>query len=217
MSLTTHPLSPLAPRIDADTEDAVRREMGYRWLLDELPGILDAPFGAEALWRDRHARIVEDVEFVERGQDLHVERFEEAALAVVLTRRPLTSVGLHHAAGDLGRVLLVRPGDGGHRFRFYYRDDSWFEIVSRTVPERRPLDPVVERLQALEDGRGATDEGRWWAGDLAAPVVPMGFSEPGRRSDGFFEDPDLERDPPSRLPLETVVETLLAALTGGGG
>ena len=214
-ALVKHPASPLGSALLA-APDARRWEAGYRWLLAELPSILDEPFRYRHLWAEAHARTEADVAAVEAGDGVDIARRPELDLAVVTTDRPLAAVALHHAAGALYRVLLVRPGDDGFRYRFVYRDESWFEMVSVQPLARAPLAPIVAELQAREQRAGRpgvrADGARWWHDDLEAPVCELGFGAPDRE-DGFHGERDLSGDPPSRLEPDQVLEVLAAGLS----
>lgn len=209
MSVTTHPDGPLAGALGPDATDEQRWAAGYAWLLDELGTILDQPYTWERLWSERHQQIVDDVARIEAEQGLSVKSWPDEELALVSTDRPITSIGLHHAAGDCFRVLAVLPSREGFRYLFRYRDESWFVQASRSPLPRAPLEPVVA---ALNEAEGDTrPKRRWWCGSIEAPVVEMGFGRPDPGRNAFAEDPDLERAAPSRLPPSAVLDALRVA------
>jgi hypothetical protein len=212
MSVTTHPDGPLAGPLGPDASDQQRWAAGYTWLLDELATILDEPFTWERLWAERHAQVAEDVARIEAGQGISVKAWPEEELALVSSDRPITSIGLHHAAGDCFRVLLVLPSREGFRYLFRYRDESWFTLASRNPLPRAPLEPVVAALNEAEGD--TTKKRRWWCGSIEAPVVELGFGRPDPTRNAFAEDPEVERAAPSRLPPSVVLEQLRAAFAG---
>jgi hypothetical protein len=209
MRLTHGAASPLAVTLAADASDAERWAAGYAWLVEHLPAVLDDPFAWRSLWEAEHARAVADVERVQAGTGVSVRRFPGQDLALVSSDRPITSPGLHLAAGDALRVLLVRPSRTGFRYRFRYRVESWFELASRRPLPRVPLAPAVEALERAESS------GRWWCGTLGAPIVELGHGSPERAAASVFDDPDVEGDPESRLPPSAVIDALRAAFDAG--
>jgi hypothetical protein len=215
MQLTHAPASPLADRLRPDMGDDERHALAYGWLLEHLSEVLDDPFALRPMWAERHSQIVDDVRRIEAGTGISVRTFPDLDLALVSSDRPITSIGLNLAAGDCSRVLLVLPSRAGYRYRFRYRVESWFELVSRKVPPRPALDPVLERLDRAEGlAPGAGKGPAWWCEVPERPVCEMGFSRRERRPSPY-DDPDLAEDPPSRLLPSTVIEALAGALGAG--
>ncbi len=206
-NLTHHPASPLAAQLSPGLPDSRRWALGYDWLLANLPAVLDDPFAFRPLWAEEHARVVADVARIEAGTGVSVRRFPDEDLALVSSDRPITSVGLHLAAGDCTRVLLVRASRGGFRYRFLHRVESWFDLASRRPPPRAPLQPAVDALNR-DEPPGA---GRWWCSDVANPVAALGCGAPVLDRSALFGDPDLEADAESRLPPSAVLDALRAS------
>ena len=198
--------SPLADSFVDEMPDAERWERGYLWLLEHLPELLDEPFTLAARWREAFDRVVADVERVEAGDGVEVETHDALDLAIVTARRPLTAIGLHHAAGAHHRVLIVQPR--GPRYRLVLRDESWFDVETIRVAPRIPLAPIAAALEALEGERA--DGARWWATGIGIPVAELGFGD-GPDEDGFHAARDLTREPASGLAPATVVEVLVQA------
>ncbi len=214
--LTHSPSSPLAGQLRPDMGDDERHALAYDWLLAHLAEVLDDPFALRPMWAERHAQIVDDVRRIEAGTGVSVRTFPDLDLALVSSDRPITSVGLHLAAAECSRVLLVLPSRAGYRYRFRYRVESWFELVSRKVPPRPALEPVLERLNRAEGlAPGAGKGPAWWCDAPASPVCELGFGSRDSR-DSAFDDPDIADDPPSRLLPSTVIEALAAAWGPGG-
>jgi len=210
MALPGHPHSPVT-HAESDSSDT-RREAAYRWCMEHLDEVLDDPYRWQALWQERHEQVVDDIQRVDAGEGLTVERFPDEDLAVVHSERELTRLGLHQAAGDLYRVLLTRRGEAGTRYRFFYRDESWFELPEREVLPRRALDLAAEHLGRLEGP--LVPPTCWWSTGLRMPVGQLGFSDPALAGDGFSEDPHLGSFAPSSQGLEAVLDVLRAALRG---
>jgi hypothetical protein len=222
MNVTSHPASPLAAELPADSSNATRWEAGYRWLLEQLPALLESPFALQSLWAERHERVCREIAAIDAGSGPRVERHAELDLALVSCAHDPTNIALHHAAGELYRVLLVQPGDDGQRYRFCYRDESWFETVDIQAAPRVALDDVVAELERREQAAAArhapSSAARpagvgWWAGTLTDPVVELRHG-PGPSGDAFADDPLLSQDAASRLPPEEVFDVLSEALRG---
>lgn len=206
MRLTHGPASPLAAQLRTAKSDDERHALAYDWLLAHLPEVLDDPFALRSLWADEHGRIVDDVHRIEEGTGVSTRLYPDLDLALVSSDRPITDIGLNLAAGDCSRVLYLLPSREGYRYRFRYRVESWFELVSRKVPPRPSLKPALALLDRAEGaaGKGA---GSWWCDDPQAPVCELGFGDRETRVSAF-EEPAVEKDPPSRLLPSTVIDAL---------
>jgi hypothetical protein len=202
------PFTPFStPPHDAERLGNLAR--AYERLFGRMEMLLDDPFAMQDLWGKRHRQVTADVERVERGDGVHVTTFPADDLAIVETDRPITTFGLRLAAGNLFRVLLVHPGDGGARYRFCFRGESWWDLVSFRPQPRKPLQRLAERLNGLETGPGRL----WWASPPDWIVPELGFGAPvAFRNQAARFDPLTARDPPSSLPTDLVVAELRHAL-----
>ncbi len=207
-------MSDLAPFLPFTTPPFDEERIGnlsrlYRRTFDRLEALLADPFALRDEWAARYDHIVLDIARLERNDGVSVTRFPEDDLAVVESDRPITAFGLRLVAGDLFRVLLVHPTDTGNRYRFCFRGESWWDVVSVRPLPRVPLARLAERLNRLE----ATAQGRWWSAPGDWVVPELGYGEPVT-----FEllavrfDPQTEQDPPSTLPTDVVVRELREAL-----
>lgn len=215
MQLTKGPASPLAGALRPDMGDDQRHTLAYDWLLAHLGEVLDDPFALRPLWDERLGQIVDDVHRIEEGTGVSTRVFADLDLALVSSDRPITDIGLNLAAGDCSRVLLVLPSREGYRYRFRYRVESWFELVSRKVPPRPSLQPALALLDRAEGLGAKPPAGRaWWCDPPQSPVSELGFGS-HERGCSAFDDPTPQDDPPSRLLPSTVVEAL-ATVWGRG-
>ncbi len=206
-SIANSPDSPVVTSAGADY--AARAGACYAWLLDELPTILRAPFTWRALWQARFERILAELRAVDARDGVAVEALPELDLAVVTSRVALTRHALIRAAGALNRVLYVFESPEGCHYRFLYRNESWFLGLRDRVPPRLPLEPVRARLAALE----TAPRGGWWCTRLERTSAQLGFGSPDDVAD-VFEDLRPDRDPPSQLAPERVVEVLRRLFSG---
>ncbi|MDF1846039.1 MAG: hypothetical protein P1U69_02445 [Parvibaculaceae bacterium] len=177
-------------------------------LLEET--LLDDPFAIQGEWADRHRQVVADIQKIDAGEGINVTRFPEEDLAIVETDREVTVIGLRHAVDDLYRMLLAYSDDDGTRYRFCYRAESWFDVVSIAPQPRKQLDGLAARLNKLEKNK----QHKWWSTAIDWVVPELGFGTPTTDSlQASSADPALQKDPPSSIPLETVVEELRRHLT----
>lgn len=201
-------MSDLAPFLPFTTPPFDPERVGnlsrlYVRTFGRLESLLADPFQLHSEWGDRFDQVVADVARVEAGTGIAVTRYPDADLAVVETDRSITSYGLRLAAGGLFRVLLVQPRERGNRYRFCFRGESWWDVVSVRPLPRISLAPVAERLNALEQAP------RWWASPPDWTVPELGFGEPVTFPLLAVRfDPQLENDPASSLPTDVVVGEL---------
>lgn len=192
-----------------DEERLGNLSRAYLRLFDRLETLLKDPYRLRAEWTARYDQVLADVARLEAGEGVSVTAFPEDDLAVVESDRPITSYGLRLAAGDLFRVLLVHRGARGNRYRFCFRGESWWDVVSLRPKRRVPLAQLAERLNQLE----ATQPGRWWASPLDWTVPELGFGEPVTfRHLAVRFDPQTSQDPISSLSADVVVGELRNAL-----
>ena len=195
-----------------DAERLGNLSRAYERIFVRIESLLNDPFEGRAQWEKRHAQVLADVARIERREGIAVTRYPEDDLAVIETDRPITSFGMRVAAGDLFRVLLVHSGDrerarfrgsdGMRCYRFCFRNESWWDVVSMHPHPRKDLTQLAARLNASEDGPNQL----WWASPPNWTVPEVGFGEPvtfRHRAARF--DPRVDRDPASRLPLDVRV------------
>ncbi len=174
----------------------------FRLLQEKL---LEDPFSIQNGWAKRRDQVVEDIRKIDAGEGVRVTRFEADDLVVVEIDRAITAMGLRHAAGDMYRVLLAYSDDEGMRYRFCYRAESWFDVVSIAPKSRTPLDGIATRLNELEQNK----QHKWWSTPIDWVVPELGFGAPTVNDlQASSADPALQKDPPSSIPLERVVEEL---------
>ncbi len=153
------------------------RQRQYELALDLLPELLERPFARVGRIGADLERILGDVAFAKTNA-VSVARDEDNSLAVVTTPRELDRVATNTLAGDAARVLNVIPDGEGHRYRYHDRVESWFDLVSRAVPKRVPLETLALRLDGLED---STTGDHWNSHASDEPVPECWF---GTRGDG---------------------------------
>jgi len=200
--------SPLRERLDAIDDYATAADLCYRWVFEELPRVLADPFRWRNLWQRRFDRIVEERRRLLAGE-LRVERHEDLDLAVIHLAEPLTRHTVVAAADDLYRILVVHESEQGFRYRFAYRNESWFLRVRDRTSPRTPLDGAVAELQRLE---GASDGGStWWCTPIDSTTAQLGFGSSERQAN-VFGDFRTDLDPASRLAPAVVIEALRRVL-----
>ena len=200
-------LGPLMPFTTPpfDEERIGNLSRAYLRLFERLEALLADPYGLRLEWAQRYDYVMADVLRLEAGEGVSVTKFPEDDFAVVESDQPITTFGLRLVAGDLFRVLLVHPGASGNRYRFCFRGESWWDVVSVRPKSRIPLARVADRLNQLE----ASQPGRWWAAPPDWTVPELGYGDPVTfRHQAVRFDPQTEQDPPSSLPTDVVVREL---------
>jgi len=207
ISSDLEPFMPFStPPYDAERLGNLSR--AYARIFERMESLLANPFSLQNLWDARYKQVLADVARVQRGEGITVTKYPDDDLAVVETDRPITIVGSRLAAGDLFRILLVHPGEGGNRYRFCFRGESWWDVVSVRPQPRRHLADLAARLNALEGGAPL-----WWASPPDWTVPELGFGAPVQfRHQAARFDPQTARDPASRLSVDVVVNELRQAL-----
>src|SRR5690606_9548070 len=109
-----------------------------------------------------------------RDGALERELLPALGLSIVRTTGPVRRMTLNTLAGAF-RVLHVSAADGGTRYRYHDRTESWFEVVSFTPLPRVDLRPLAERLQVLEGEHAAPQ--RWCADPPDDPVPELWFGQ----------------------------------------
>lgn len=197
--------SPLRERLDAIDDYMTASDLCYRWAFEQLPQILADPFRWSSLWQPRFDRVVRERRRLLDGE-VRVERHEDLDLAVIHLPGPLTRHTIVSAADDLYRVLVVHESERGFRYRFSYRNESWFLRLRDRCPPRRPLDAAAAALNELEG-----DDRRWWYTPIDSTSAQLGFGSIERQAN-VFDDFRADLDPPSRLTPSQVVEALRPTL-----
>ncbi len=191
-----------------DAERLGNLSRAYERTFGRMQDFLENPFALRDKWDERYHHVLDDIDRVEAGADLDVTQYRDDDLAVVEIGRPITTFGLRHAVGDTFRVLTVHAGDGGNRYRFCYRGESWWDVVSVEPLPRVPLAGLAKRLNELEPVRGPED-GRWWSTPIDWSVPELGFGSPVTFPiQAVRFDALTGQDPPSSLSVDVVVREL---------
>ncbi len=205
LGLLRHPRSPLAAELPAMSPPH-RALRGYRWLLENATLVLDQPQELAFLWRDEHARITAELAAARAGA-LRRQEFGSAGLAVLTSEGDVARMVLNTCAGAF-RVLHVQGGEGGPRYRYHDRTESWFEVVTFRPPPRRDLRPLAARLEHLERRATSAPTGQWCADPPDDPVPELYFGAPAAQEYG-----EITRTlTPSALAPGLVAEVLAAGL-----
>ncbi len=159
----------------AGLDEPHRRQRQYELALDLVPRLLADPRTCFDAIAGEFGRVTEDLQRVSSGA-VTTKPIREARLVVVQSEAPLHRVALNTAAGPWLRVLSIAPYGSGNLYRYHDRVESWFDLVTIEAPERRRLEPVRDRLDALEAPEA---EPRWLCHDVATPIPECWFGEPG--------------------------------------
>jgi hypothetical protein len=141
----------------------------YGAILPRVGGLLADPERYRFLWEPEWARVEADAALLEAG-DATLEDLPGADLAIVRAPRPLHDMAVHPRTGRM-RVLTALP-DGTLEVRHRY--ETWVDYVSRPLPPRADLAPLLPLLQELEGEPGS------WRFDGVEPIRPRLYLADGR-------------------------------------
>ncbi|MGB9111407.1 MAG: DUF6687 family protein, partial [Acidimicrobiales bacterium] len=186
-------------RDEAATKDWSAPSSWFADLVPHLGEIIEQPEAFEELWSDAHRAFEEGSAAIARG-DVTIEEHRDLDVAVVRThgvkgarrfpvaRRRVLRVhpfALHSATPMVRMVIVDRD-----QLIYYDRYETWVRYVSREVPKRRDLAPLVAELDEL-----STDV-VWEADGPGTIVAALSPREPFA----------------NRLSQETVIEQILEYL-----
>ncbi len=145
----------------------VDERAAYDLVLPEVERVLTRTDEYEPLWREGWEGIARGLESFSRGRS-RVEEDAGTRLSLVTLApelygasgfdparhaAPYTAVA-HNARGEV--LLVSTPLAGGWSYRIDYAYYSWAETVTRPRVARRDLSALVERLNEMEGGDGAS-------------------------------------------------------------
>jgi Family of unknown function (DUF6687) len=175
----------------------------YRWLLEHAPSVLAEPERYQPLYADELAQVQEQLRAARSGA---VDRrlWPEHHLAVVTSTEDLHRLVLNTVAGAY-RVLHVRQTPEGPLYRYHDRTETWFEVCTFSPPRRRDLAELRTRLQRMEDGQDAGQEGAWCSDPATEPVPELYHGLPSGQAYGQIT----RTLTPSGLAPECVIAAVL--------
>jgi hypothetical protein len=161
---------------DARPDDYLERTGGlYEELLGRLPELCDAIQGHPDLWAEEDASLTASEAALASGA-VQLEEIPDVELAVVTVPDGAPDAGGHRFGGDWAsglhpmavcsateRLVLATVRDG--RYEVEHRYESWVQLRSRPLRQRRDLIPLAERLQ--EEETAATT---WSATDIGGLI-----------------------------------------------
>jgi hypothetical protein len=211
--------SPIAREI-ANLDDYARYEVATRFLLEQLPAILDGDaMQYRDIWEPELVATradVSDLRQCERDDVVHLDWTIWNAKPALFRRgagESHSDAGRHALFGSTphDRVLFVQPRDGGTCYRLVLSSLSWFELVTREAHPRPDLAALAQRLNELEGtDAGATHAWRHQETQSASPELWFGE----RELEMFAERCDALR--PSALSpalvRRTIADSMRAAL-----
>ncbi|NVO83844.1 DUF6687 family protein [Hymenobacter terrestris] len=133
----------------------------FAWFLPRFGALLENPEIGRAAWEPEFARVKRAVA-VMQGPDTTVRRYPAIGLTVVQTPEPVPYYALFGPSIGTDMVLSLYSGQ---RYEFEYKYTTWIDLESRPTLPRRPLAPLADRLNTLENSArrwthdGITDTG----------------------------------------------------------
>jgi hypothetical protein len=201
-------VSPLARQLGGEGE--IDDARCYELVLPEVARVLTKIDEYEPLWREGWEQIATALESFERGKST-VTEFDETRLSLIsLAPEIFSATGFspqhhsapymaisHYAHGHL--FLIATPVKGGWSYRIDYPYYSWAETIVRPRIKRIDLEPLLLRLNELED----THSGSWKRdqSEMTSAVKYLG-------ADGLLAT--------SRLSPAVVADTIRAQLVREG-
>jgi hypothetical protein len=167
-----------------DNDDATA--VMYRTILRRVPSLLADPDRYAFLWADAWGDAEADIASLESGEST-IREVPDLDLAVVRAPRPLAEFAVYPLTA---RMRVLTRTDSGH-ITLRYRYETWIRYISRPLPPRVDLAPVLEELQSRESRPGT------WRFEGVDPATPR----------LYFGD-DRGMPAPSGLELDEVVEIL---------
>jgi hypothetical protein len=156
----------------------------YRALLPRVPSLLADPERYAFLWSEKWLGVEADIALLDSG-DATISEISEIDLAVVRAPRFLQELAVYPRT-DCTRVLTATD-DGGRVLR--YRYETWVVYVSRRLPPRVDLAPLLPVLGERESHPGTW---RFEGVDPATPRLYFGNETGAVASSGIDVDELIE-------------------------
>ncbi|HEY9774948.1 MAG TPA: DUF6687 family protein [Planktothrix sp.] len=155
----------------------------YEELLPRLLNVLDRHEHLEQYWKPEDKLLSKSEEQI-RKKEITIEEYPEIDFAVVTLAKPkpkeideqkpwqslVHEMAIHNKTNML-RILLVH----GQRYKFYYRYESWVELISRKSTGRVDLSQLCRQLSQQE-------ESAVWKADGTNDITPALFFERATQS-----------------------------------
>lgn len=136
-------------------------------LLPRVASLLDEPDRYRRLWEPTWGRVLDDMALLDSGVAT-IEEVADSDLAIVRSPRRLSRFALHPRLTAM-RVLIETPNG---QLSLEHRYETWVRYVSRPLPPRIDLTPMLPRLARIE-----TRPGRWRFDGIAHPQARLVFCD----------------------------------------
>ena len=162
-------------------------------LLPHVASVVRDPDRYRRLWQPTWTRVQQDLALLDGGLAT-VDEVSGGDLALLRTEQPMSAFAVHNRMTAM-RVITARPGGW---LQLEHRYETWVRYVSRRVPARVDLAPLLPRLARIE-----THSGTWRFEGIDHPQARLVFTDgagaptPSGLSAAQLADEVLRLDPPS--------------------
>ena len=118
----------------------------FAWFLPRFAEVVKNPDEFSNIWREDYNRIKKDHNII-HGNSSNVSANKEIGLTIIKTPEPVSYYALFSATHGSDIVLSMYSEN---RYELEYKYTTWVDIVSRPTLPRISLQPLCDRLNALE-------------------------------------------------------------------
>jgi hypothetical protein len=135
----------------------------FDWFLPRFSDVIKNPDQFKNVWEEDYLRIKKDYETI-HGKISTVSHQKEIGLTIIETPNPVSYYALFSATLNDDIMLSIYSDN---RYELEYKYTTWVDIVSRPTLPRIPLQPLCDKLNALENS------GRKWLCDSITDTGPV--------------------------------------------
>ncbi|SDK00601.1 hypothetical protein SAMN05421823_101635 [Catalinimonas alkaloidigena] len=171
------------PPFAAGGREAVASVPKFTFFNEAFEEVLRQPEMFRDHWGPEHDTVLQDAALVRQHADAIV-RYPELGLVVLRLPRPVHYYALFGVTEGFDMVLAQYPDQ---RYELEYKYTTWIDLASRPTLPRLHLQPLVERLNALERGplpwhaEPITDTGPILRLDARSLPKPQRYGHPTER------------------------------------
>lgn len=158
-NLSSNPNSALFEKVKS-LSDKDKRQLQYDYLLKHYNILLKDIKQFENLWIDEYNIIQSELKeeaYLELSYDSQLD------LSIIYLKKNIHEITLKTFCKGT-RILSILEKDNSYLYDFQYCVESWFELVSETILERRDLTKLISALNNEENNV------QWKMDDLSSPV-----------------------------------------------
>ena len=135
----------------------------FEWFLPNFAAVVKNPDQFRSVWEKDYLRIKKDYEII-HGSATTVSQKKNIGLTIINTPGPVSYYALFSVTHGTDMVLSLYSQN---RYELEYKYTTWVDIVSRPTLPRISMQPLCDRLNALEKS------GRSWFCDSVTDTGPV--------------------------------------------